>query len=411
MNEAAFYMTTQNISYTAIIVAVGVLAAVICAALTAAAVRRSVPAVMVCAGLSMVLAPLCSRALYWYCAPEQFDGIKSMFANMNMGGYCLPGAMIGVLLAAVITNVLKVGDGLLSTLDCIAPGAALGIGIGRLSGFFSNDDKGNYVFTDSAQQKLPMSVPVVDEVTGAVQWRFASFLWEAIAGFVIFAVLLAIAAYCTATDRKLNRGTLFMAFLSLFGAAQAALESTRYDALHMRSNGFISMMQMVALIMLLVPPVYYTVKLFREKRADRSFIPPVVFRWVAVLAMLAGAGVAEYYIQRKGSIALMIYPVQLLLLLLAGLVTWSLARLCGFDSEQQGEYFAEWQRQGESEYYDQDEYNDHDGFEDLRDDQENRYPENYFDEPAQKSSRFVPRRQSDAMWADVDSADDYDEWS
>lgn len=328
MNEIAFFMETQNISYTAIIVTIAIVVSVICAVLTAVSMKRSAAAVMICAAMSMVFAPICARAMYWYCAPQQFGGITKMFTELNDGGYSLAGAMIGVLIAAAVTRLMNVTDDVLSLLECISPAAALGIGIGRLSGFFTNDDKGNMVFTNSALHGLPLSVAVEDEVTGVVEWRFASFMWEALAGFAIFAVLMTLIIRRMLSGRKGVRGDIFMLFLSLFGATQATLESTRYDALHMRSNGFVSMMQMIALIMLLVPPVYYTVRIFKGRKNNDGALGKVLLKWLAVVACLAGAGVAEYFVQRKGTLAMMIYPIQLLLLLAAAGVTWMLAVQC-----------------------------------------------------------------------------------
>ena len=69
MNEIAFFMENQNISYTALVITLAAAAAVVCAALTAAALHKKVSAVLVCAGFSMVLAPLGARAVYWYCVP------------------------------------------------------------------------------------------------------------------------------------------------------------------------------------------------------------------------------------------------------------------------------------------------------------------------------------------------------
>ena len=325
MNIIALFTENHSISYTAIIVTAAVVATVVCAVLTAISLKRSVAAVITCAGISSILALLCSRALYWYCAPEQFSGSLPMFSDMGSGGYCLAGAMIGVVLSAFITSRLRFSDGFLSLLDCIAPAAALGIGLGRLSGFVSNDDKGNLVFDNPKLQGLPLSVPVTDRATGAVRWQFASFFWESMAGFAIFAILMVMVFRCISKGTEAGVGDIAMAFLCLFGATQASLESTRDDVLHMRSNGFISMMQMVALIMILIPPVYYTVKGLRNGKRSAK-IGSLLVKWVVIIAAVSGAGVAEYFIQRKGGLALMIYPVQMGLLLLTCVMTFLISR-------------------------------------------------------------------------------------
>lgn len=323
MNSIAFFMENSSISYSAIYTALGAAAALICTAITSVFFHQKLLPVMTGAAVSMVTGTLFARIVYWYCCQEQFDGFLSVFTDFGSGGFSLVGAFIGVLLAALAVKLSGLTDSLPALLDCFAPGAALGIAIGRLGGFFSNDDKGNFIFTDSRFHGLPLSVPVQDSVTGSVEWRFASFLWESIAGFVIFAALIALMLILPDNDsRSSHRGDIFMAFISLFGATQATLESTRYDALHMRSNGFISMMQMAALVMLLVPLVYYSIRLVRLERSARGIIPCCALS----LAALVGAGVAEYFVQRRANQAMAIYPVQLLLLLVTSLLTFMLAR-------------------------------------------------------------------------------------
>lgn len=321
MNGIALFMEKGSVSYTALFVCLGAAAALICTIITAVMNRRRLAETLIFASVSMVTAPLLSRIVYWYCCPEQFDGFFSAFTGFGSGGFSLVGAFAGVLLAALIVRLAGFCDNLPALLDSIAPGAALGIAIGRLGGFFSDDDKGNYIFTDEKYHGLPLSVSVQDSVTGSVEWRFASFMWESIAAFVIFAALIVLLALIPEKGKNRFEGDIFMAFISLFGATQATLESTRYDALHMRSNGFISMMQMTALVLLLVPLVYYSVKTVRRERSWLGILPCCAIS----LAALGGAGVAEYLVQRKANYAMTIYPVQLTLLLLTSTMTLLLA--------------------------------------------------------------------------------------
>lgn len=320
MSTIAFFTENSSISYAAIYVALGALAAFLCSSIAAVALKRRAVSVMACGAFSMLLAPVLARLVYWYCRPEQFEGIASAFTDMNRGGYSMVGVLLGVLLSACIVRLLRMTDNLASLLDGLSVGAPLGIAIGRLGGLYTSDDKGNYIFTDTAYHGIPWSVQVQNTVADSVEWRFATFFWESIAGFVIF-VILFLMLVLRAESESGRPGGLFMAFLSLYGATQAMLESTRYDALHMRSNGFVSMMQMAALIMLLVPLLYYSVKTVGATRSGKG----VVLCDLIALVTLGGAGVAEYYVQRKANYAMTIYPIQLVLLLTASVVTLILA--------------------------------------------------------------------------------------
>ena len=323
MNDIAFFMENSRVSYVAMFVTFGAAAALICSIFTAFLNKHRLGPVMLGAALSMVTGALFSRLVYWYCCPEQYDGIFSALFDFRNGGFSLVGVFVGVILAAVIVRVTKLTDSLPALLDCYAPGAALGIAVGRLGGFFSNDDKGNMLFTDYKDFRLPISVAVQDEMTGSIEWRFASFFWESMAGFAIFGALLLLMVLMP--DEKngspRHRGDIFMTFISLFGATQATLESTRYDALHMRSNGFISMMQMASLVMLLVPLVYYSIRLVRSEKSVKGSI---VF-WAIALAALVGAGVTEYYVQRKANLAPVLHPLQMGLLLVCSTMTLLIA--------------------------------------------------------------------------------------
>ncbi len=321
MNEIAFFLENSRISYVALFVALGSVAAMICSIITAVLNRRKIGPVMLGAAFSMVSGISFSRLVYWYCCPEQYEGVISALGDFSSGGFSLAGVFIGVLISALIIRFSGLTDNLPALLDCYAPGAALGLAIGRLGGFFTNDDKGNYLFADEKYHCLPFSVAIKDSITGSVEWRFASFFWESMAGFAIFAVLLILMTFRSSENASRRHGDLFMAFISLFGATQAALESTRYDALRMRSNGFVSMMQLVSLISLLVPLVYYSIKLIR---AEKSIKGSIIF-WIASLGMLTTAGIIEYYVQRKAKLAMILHPLQMLSLLICSLMTLFIA--------------------------------------------------------------------------------------
>jgi len=183
MNEIAYFMETSSISYTAIFAVFGAAAALVCTVLTAALCRHRMAPVMAGAAISLVTSVLCSRLVYWYFNQEQYEGFAYAMTDFRSGGFSMAGVFPGVLLAAFIVRGLGMADDLPALLDCYAPGGALGIAVGRLGGFFTADDKGNFIFTDQKYQRLPLSFPVQDSATGAVEWRFASFFWESMAGF------------------------------------------------------------------------------------------------------------------------------------------------------------------------------------------------------------------------------------
>ena len=99
----AIYSGSMSIYWSSIVIAFG-LAACLCLALalyTANGGRSA--AVLLLLPLSLLFSiPLC-RALHWYCHMEQYTGFFSALTDYSSGSYCLPGALLGVWLAALKT--------------------------------------------------------------------------------------------------------------------------------------------------------------------------------------------------------------------------------------------------------------------------------------------------------------------
>ena len=55
--------------------------------------------------------PIC-RVIHWYCHFEQYNGIWGALTDYSTGSYCLPGALLGVWLAALIVKKLALSAAL-----------------------------------------------------------------------------------------------------------------------------------------------------------------------------------------------------------------------------------------------------------------------------------------------------------
>lgn len=318
MNEIAFFSSTTQIYYTAIIVGFGIIAAIVYAVLLRWYARAGSSGLLCTVAGSMILAPFFSRLFYWYCSYEQFDGFGDALATPSRGGYSLLGSMVGVLTACVIVRAIGLVRSLPALLDCLAPAAALGIGIGRLAGFFGASDKGKMIYTDKDSQGLPVSVMVYDQSSGAQEWRFATFYYEALAGLVICVAttLLFIELYKNINNVS-RTGDVFLVFISLYGASQMVLESTRYDALFLRSNGFISLMQIASIIMLMLPVVIFSIRGIRGGGLTKTYI----ICWVAVLILIESAVYLEYYVQRYADTFELCYSMMITFLMMVSTIT------------------------------------------------------------------------------------------
>ena len=173
-------------------------------------------------------------------------------------------------------------------LDAMSLGGCAGIAVGRLACFFSAADRGQLMpFT-----ALPLAYPVNNVVTGAPEYRLATFVLQAMAAALIFAAL----AVFFLLGKKRRTGDVTLLFLLLYGLTQAVLDSTRYDSLYLRSNGFVSAVQLLSAAALVGVSALFSARMVKGRGMRRRYVP----LWIGMLALLGGAGYMEYFVQRHG---------------------------------------------------------------------------------------------------------------
>lgn len=303
MNQAAFLLDDSTIYWYSLILSMAVMTG-ICFYLACCAhegIRTS--RALFTALVGMILSMLLSRLLYWYCRPSTFPSAREAFTSLRSDTYALGGAFAGCSLAALLTQGRQIGK----TLDCMSVGGCAAIALGRLGNFATTADRGPVLLK---LQSLPWASPVT-AATGAVENRLATFVLQSMAAALLLVVLLAL------LFGKKNRraGDLTILFLLVYCSSQIVLDSTRYDALHLRSNGFINMVQLLCAIVLVVLFVILSVRAVKC-RALHGFRMIALF--LASLALLGGAGYMEYYVQRHARLAAQSYAVMSLCL--AGIV-------------------------------------------------------------------------------------------
>ena len=195
---------------------------------------------------AVVLSLVFSRIIYWYGRPDSFSSFYQAVFSTSTKHFALLGAFAGCGLAAVITGK-QVGKTKL--LDCMSIAGCIAIALGRLGCFFTDTDRGQIMVRLTS---LPWAWPVAN-VSGMLEYRFATFLFQALAAAVIFSVLL-ILFLRNPEKRRFRDGDITLLFLLMYSASQILLDSTRYDALRLRSNGFISVVQVFSVIAL-IPPI------------------------------------------------------------------------------------------------------------------------------------------------------------
>lgn len=309
MNKIAYIFEDYVINWSSIILVAAVATAIlICFALSARKPGYSLP-LAVTLPLSMILGCVFARVIHWYCRTDQYESFAQAFTDFSVGGFSLIGLAIGCLLAAVIVWAIGLAPNLGKLLDILAPGAAIAIALGRLSFLFNYADRGKVFIENEANRRLPIGSAVINSSSGATEWRFASFFMQAIVAAVIFVIVVAAFIYFSRLvlrNGNTAAGNVFFLFLILYFSTEILLDSTRYDALFMRSNGFVSLMQIFAAVMIVFPYVWLSV---RSVRFNGLSIKHIVL-WLVYLGALGLAGYMEYYVQRHGNLYMLSYTLM-----------------------------------------------------------------------------------------------------
>ena len=269
--------------------------------------------------MSIILGLALARLIHWYCRVDSYDSLKAAMTDFSRGGFALMGVFFGTALAACLLRVLGVIRNLPETFDCLSLGGAAGIAVGRLACFFTSADRGDVI---EGLTSLPLVYPAPNAVTGEPEYRLATFVLQAMVAGAIFLCL----TVCFLRGRRkgtLRDGDTCLVFLLTYGASQILLDSTRYDSLFMRSNGFISLVQILGLVFFLTALILFSIRLVRRY----GFRGWMLGLWLPIAALLGVAAYMEYYVQRHGDQALFAYGTMGICLILAVGLTLSIRRM------------------------------------------------------------------------------------
>lgn len=270
---------------------------------------------LIAAGLSVALGLLFARWLHWYCYTETYESLHAAMTDFSTGGFGLTGVFAGCLAAACLTRLLRLHQELPHMLDCMSLAGLGAMAAGRLACLFNASNRGQLL---QSIKSLPLAYPVTNVVSGATEYRLATFLLQA-----MVALVLLVALWLLFRHPATPPGDTTWVFLLLYGASQVVLDSTRYDSMFFRWNGFVSIVQVVGAIAMVTSMVIFARRLV-QKKGFRRWHPAA---WAAIVACLGVAGYMEYYVQRHGSQALLAYSVMSTFLVLGVTITLVLRHL------------------------------------------------------------------------------------
>ena len=253
-------------------------------------------ALPIAAALSLVLA----RFIHWYCRTGSYTSLQAAMTDFTDGGFALVGVFAGCILTAALLRLVRIHKNLPQMLDCMSIAGVAGIALGRLACFFTGADRGQIV---GSIRSLPWVYPVINAVSGVEEYRLATFLLQAMVAGALFLILV---LFYQLGKNRVKDGDTTMIFLLCYGASQILLDSTRYDSLYFRSNGFVSVVQVLSAVALGLVIVWFSIRMVRSTGFKGWYIA----LWVAIVAAIGGAGYMEYHVQRHGNEARFAYSVM-----------------------------------------------------------------------------------------------------
>ncbi len=234
------------------------------------------------------------RLVHWYSHYETYKGIWNAFRSFT-GSYHEAGMIFGFFISAFFASMICTQEDRKDFISAAAVGQMLFLSLVSMVSLFNSADRGKAVITDPIYQRLPISVPT-EVAAGDSEYRTAVFFWK-------FMVLLFITL--VSLIFHLTKKSVLYTYVCYF-SSMALLDSARYDASFLRSNGFVSLMQVVAGVFLIAAMIGAVTHSARKNRFR-------IWHIFSIIAFLAGLGLTiymEYYVQRHGNLYVFCYLVM-----------------------------------------------------------------------------------------------------
>ena len=264
INRVALSIGGFNIYWYGVIIAVGMLLALLYAFRMAPDFGIDGDRLVDVVAVGTVMSIVCARIYYVAMAPFSYNSIWEMI-DIRLGGIAIYGAVIGAFVfGGLAAKWRKIP--LLPLFDLVSLGFLIGQGIGRWGNFVNQEafgtnttlpwgmySEGTEAYLKSVQVTLPAGMTV--DPTAPVH---PTFLYESIwclVGFVILASLV--------KRRKFN-GQIFLSYIIWYGLGRSWIEGLRTDSLLIGDTG-LRASQLVAIGSVIVAAVLMVIGLRNAK--------------------------------------------------------------------------------------------------------------------------------------------------
>ena len=146
MSSIAFLWGDMAIHWAGIYAALGILCACLAATALQLARHRPLKPLSLFFPAAILFSLILCRVSHWYSYPLQYESFTAAMTDYTVGGFSLlPGALLGILLAAALVRLAKLTEDLPGFLDTLAPALALGLAVGRLGSLFDLSDRSSFL--------------------------------------------------------------------------------------------------------------------------------------------------------------------------------------------------------------------------------------------------------------------------
>ena len=303
MEKIAFISGGTFIYWSSIILALAVVTAVCFYAATYLARGGSATGMALAVPMISLLGFVLGRLVHWYSRTDAYASFGEAITNYSTGGFALMGAFWACFITVGLLRGLRLISSGWKMLDALAIGGGAGIAVGRLGSLFNASDRGVAL---PETVGFPIASAVVNDVSGLVENRLATFMIQSMVTGAIVAALVVFMVVCHFGKKRIKDGDICLLFLLAYGALQIVCDSTRYDSLFLRSNGFISIVQIMGLFAMLLPLILFSIRMVKVGGFKAWYLAI----WLGGAGLMGIAAYMEYHVQRHGDQAAFAYSVM-----------------------------------------------------------------------------------------------------
>lgn len=303
-NQLALIYGNIDISWFAIFVTASCFLGVILACVLRKIQKSMISDIFILVTIAVPIALTLSRIQYCVFSASNFNNTTEMF-DLTNGGYGLYGAILGVAVAAFISNALFRMGGTSRLLDCVALGGALAITVGRFATGFTGTEIG---------YEVNFEVMAVYDANEKI-YNLAVYMLDGIFEAIVFIVCLVFFAMNLKCKKAAGKTTLLV--LALHGTNQVVMDSLRADALKLGANDFIKISQIIGILCCVAVVVYFMIVAIKAE----SFKLHHAVSIAVILACIVLGILSEYRVGNGNYISKHIL-MAVCMIVLSGITVW-----------------------------------------------------------------------------------------